>query len=123
MAYQLKALVNGAVVLAVDVFSGTIGNTQDDFSIALIFTCLVNFQLNTKVASVCTIENRLRLVIIIVDEFVPAFFVAIIAIVITVLIIGIFLFNNRAAVRTASVIFVIALLTDRPIVADRKSVV
>lgn len=117
VTYQLKALVNGTVVLAVKMFGLAINNTQNAFGIALIFTGLVNFQLHTKVLAACTIKNRLRLVIIIIDKLILAFIIAIIAIVITVLIIGVILLNNCIAINTASIMLIIAILTDRPIAA------
>ena len=67
MADDLKAVVQTAVVLAVDALCVPIADGEDFLSIAADLACTVNFEFDTKISGRGSVENRLGAVAVIVD--------------------------------------------------------
>ena len=73
MGDDLKAIVQGAVVLAIDAaLTGIIGESQNLRGILRVLAALVNFQLDTKIAGAASVEDRLRFIVVIMDDTLAA---------------------------------------------------
>ena len=120
MRHHLKAVVQRAVVLAVEIFKTVaVCNGHDLGGVVIVLTGSVHFQLHAKIAITVPTEQRLRLVIVVLDRLTgSAARVAVIAerIFVSIALTGIISMDNSnkvAAVVTVCVVTVIAVLTKR----------
>ena len=113
MGDDLKAIIQAAVMLAVDQLSTGVGNIQNSFGVAVRLTALVHFQLHAEITLARTIENRLRLEVVVIDALCRQGVVAVIAIRVIPAIIGIPAVDQSTAMGTAFVMVVIAVLAER----------
>ena len=67
MADDLKAVVQTAVVLAINTFCVLISDGKDFFGVAADFARTVNFEFDAKVSGRGSVENRLGAIAVIVD--------------------------------------------------------
>ena len=67
MADDLKAVVQTAVMLAVNTFCVLISDGKDFFGVAADFARAVNFEFDAKISGWDSVENRLGAVAVIVD--------------------------------------------------------
>ena len=67
MADDLKAVVQTAVVLAVDTIKIPVSDGKDFFGAAAEFARTVNFEFNAKISGRGSVENRFGTVALIVD--------------------------------------------------------
>lgn len=67
MADDLKAVVQTAVVLAVDTIKIPVSDGKDFFDVAADFTRTINFKFDAKISGRGSIENRFGAVAVIVD--------------------------------------------------------
>ena len=73
MGDDLKAIVQGAVVLAIDAaLTGIIGESQNLRGIPRVLAALVNFQFDTKIAGAASVEDWLRFIVVIMDDALAA---------------------------------------------------
>ena len=77
MRYQFHAVVERAVAFDVDMLLILIGNSEYLVSIIAVFTCSVNFKLNTEISMRIAIEDRLRFVSVVVDAPVTIYLIMI----------------------------------------------
>ena len=69
MRHHLKAVVQRAVVLAVEIFKTVaVCNGHDLGGVVIVLTGSVHFQLHAKIAITVPTEQRLRLVIVVLDR-------------------------------------------------------
>ena len=68
MADDLKAVVQTAVMLAVNSLCILVSDGKDFFGVAADFARTVNFEFNAKISGRGSIENRLRAVAVIVNS-------------------------------------------------------
>ena len=110
VADNLEALVQGAVVLAVGPFLSVVDQPKNLPGIAVVFSGAVNLQLHPEVPAALAEELRFRLIVIVVDF--PGAGVAAVAgvapwlIVIVVIVIGVILKDDPAAVFAGGVVAV-----------------
>ena len=104
-------------MLAVDVFLIAVGKVHDFGCVGIILPGIVDFQLHTKVPISVPVEDRVRLIVVILDYAMfsmPAMAaVASCRIIVFILIIGIVLMDCSAAVHTGRVVPVIASAAQR----------
>ena len=114
MADNLKALIQGTVVLAVGPFLSVVHQLENLPGIAVVFAGTVNLQLYPKVPAALTEELRFRLIVIVVylsgAGVVTVAGVAPGLIVIIVIVVGIILKDDPAAVFAGGVVAVKAAL-------------
>ena len=67
MADDLKAVVQTAVMLAINTFCVLVSDGKDFFGVAVNFACTVNFKFDAKISGWDSVENRLGAVAVIVD--------------------------------------------------------
>lgn len=67
MGHQFKAILQRVVMLAVEMLVLSIGDFQNLSGSCVTFTSSVNFQLYTEIAAAVAIENRVRLLVVIVN--------------------------------------------------------
>jgi hypothetical protein len=67
VGHQLEALVQGAVVLAVEQFLPLVGDAQERLGAGVVLTRSVDLQLHAEVAGTAAVEDGVRLVAVIVD--------------------------------------------------------
>ena len=108
MADDLEALVQRAVVLAIGPFLSVVYQLENLPCVAIVFSGTVDFQLHPKVPASLAEELRFRLVVIIVD-FSGAGVVAVAGVapglvIIVIVVIGIILKDDPAAVFTGGVV-------------------
>ena len=113
MGDDLKAIIQAAVMLAVDQLSTGVGNIQNPFGVAVGLATLVNLQLHAEITLARTIENRLRLEVVIIDSLCRQGVVTVIAIRVIPAVIGIPAVDQGTAMGTAFVMVVIANLTEQ----------
>ena len=69
MGHHLKAVVQRAVMLAVEVFQAVaVGDGHDLGGVVIVLTGSVRFQLYAKIAITVPAEQRLRLVIVVLNR-------------------------------------------------------
>ena len=111
---DLKALIQGTVVLAVGPFLAIVHQPENLTGVAVVLSGAVNLQLHPEVPAALTEELRFRLVVIVVDF--PGAGVVTVAgvapglIVIVVIVVGIILKDDPAAVFAGGVVAVKAAL-------------
>lgn len=106
MADDLEALVQGAVMLAVGPFLSVVDQLENLTGVAVVFSGTVNLQFYSKVPVALTEELRFRLVVIVVD-FPGAGVVAMASVApgfIVIIVVGIILKDDPAAVFTGGVV-------------------
>ena len=110
MADNLEPLIQGAVVLAVGPFLSVVDQLENLTGVAVVFSGTVNLQLHPEVPAALTEELRFRLVVIVMDF--PGAGVVTVAgvapglIVIVIIVVGIILKDDPAAVFAGGVVAV-----------------
>ena len=108
VADDLKALIQGTVMLAVGPFLSVVDQPKNLTGVAVVLSGTVDLQLHPEVPAALTEELRFRLVVIVVDF--PGTGVVTVAgvapglIVIVVIVVGVILKNDPAAVFTGGVV-------------------
>ena len=101
MADNLKAFIQGAVMLAVGPFLSVVDQTKNLPGIAVVFSGAVNLQLHPEVPTALAKELRFRLVVIVMD-FPGAGVVAVAGVapgvVVIIIVVGVVLVDDPAAV-------------------------
>ena len=120
MRHHLKAVIQRAVMLAVEVFqAAAVGDGHDLSGVVIVLTGSVHFQLYAEIAITVPTEQRLRLVIVVLNRLAgSAARVAVIAerIFVAIALTGIISMddsNEITTVVTVCVVTVIAVLTER----------
>ena len=70
MADDLKAVIQTAVMLAVEIFFTAVSDCQNLFRVASDFAALVDLQLNAEKALTGSVEMRLRTIVIVVNDLI-----------------------------------------------------
>ena len=117
MRHHFKSVVQGTVMLTVQVLhTVSIGDLHDLTCAGVILASSVNLQLHAKIARAFAAEQRLRLVIIVRNHFIPPCMgMAIITervIFIVILVVGIILMYNTPTAFTAGIVPIIAGLAE-----------
>ena len=116
MGHQLKAVVQAAIVLAVQMVCIPVGDAQERSGIVAALAGIVDFQLHAEIAGATAVENGVRLVVVIVDATLTAAGAAAIAeglVIAFVPIVGIVLVDHPSALGAGQVVAVVAVLTKR----------
>ena len=104
---DLEAVVNTAVRLYVDMLMTDICNFFELACIIIVLTSAVYFQLNSKIALTITIENRLRLIAVLLDLVIEVI-IAAVAIRIIASPVNVVVVDDSVAALTAMIIVIIA---------------
>ena len=75
---QLKSIIQTSIMLTVEQGRSSIGDLTDSFSVVIVLSGTIHFQLHTKVSGTISIEDRLRFVVVAADVFLSV--VAIVAV-------------------------------------------
>jgi len=113
---QLKAVVQRAVMLSIEQLMVFVGNGQELFRICRKFAAFIDLQLDSEIPGTISIENRLRLVVVLVDSLVAGMFgVAVAAIggfLVVLQVIGIPVGKKHTAFRTGHILVFIAVMAE-----------
>jgi hypothetical protein len=120
MRYQLHSVVKRAVTLDVDVLLVSVGDSKKLVSVVRVFACSVNFKLYAEISVRIAIEDRPRLISVVVDASVLINFVvvAVTAVIVTVKVIGIILMEQSITAAAASIVVVIAVGAERGVLSS-----
>ena len=114
MSDKFHTIVKRAVSLDIDVLAVAVGvgYFKQFIRIVAVLACAINLQLNSEESFGITIEDRLRLVAVVVDTSVTVYFlvIAFTAIVISVEMISVVLMQKRIAARTAGIMIFVAVM-------------
>ena len=90
-----------------------VSNFEKFFSIIIIFSGTVNLKFHTKITSVVTVENRFRLVAVIVNvtAFVAFLIITFMAVVFAVKPVSVVIMNQTVTAVTARVIIAVTVVT------------
>lgn len=114
VCHDLKTIIQASVMLTVNVLAFVVGECQQFAGIFRILSTVIDLQLYAEVAGTRTIENRLRLEIVVMDLCVLILGIAAMAvwrIIIVSLITGIILMDHTPAASAGEIVIVIAPLT------------
>ena len=111
MRYQLHAVVERAVAFDVDMLLVLIGDSEKFVGIIAVFSCSVDFKLNTEISVRIAIEYRLGFVSVVMDAsvFVNFVMIAVAAIIVTVKVISIIFVEQGITAAAASIVVVVAV--------------
>ena len=89
-------------------------NIQQFFCIIIVFACFINFQFNTEVTISLTIENRVRLIAVFMNQVrvFPFFLITISTVCITVRVVCFILIKQGIAATASGVMLFIAICTN-----------
>lgn len=72
VSHYFKALVETAVVLAVNVFCVAVSDAKDIFSIFIVFACTVDFELYSEISRAFAVEDWLGFKIVVLNAVAAA---------------------------------------------------
>jgi hypothetical protein len=67
MANKFKTIIKRTITFNIDVFFVLVSNVKDTPIILIVLTAFVYLKLNTKVTNIITVEDRFRLVILVIN--------------------------------------------------------